>query len=429
MISRTLALLRSDTALVALANALGAGLGFVVLAMLTRGLGAEGFGRLAPALAIMDLGPLFIDTVLSAGAVTVAARSLSRDAAEGRDALATALWLRLGAALVFALVVAAVSQPLARLPGLGSGGAVMLALAGVAGGFLATQTALIGGLQVQGRFARVGLAGLSKNALRAGVIGGLALAGWLSAEVALRGALLAAALAAALTLWLARPGYACHGKPRRDLLAQMLAINLWMAVASLSIVSGRVDVLLLSALAPPEQAAYYSAAMQLCIAVGVVSQAIVTTTLPRIAAAARVAELRAFLRLWARRAPFALAPVAVMPFLSPALVPLLLGPEFAAGDLAFDILFASSMLALVVNPVLMVLFPLGAARIFGLAALAQVVGKTALAIAIIPWWGAAGVAAVDLATRLIAAAVILLALRPRLAGDAPLGPPLTETAT
>lgn len=68
-----------STAQVAMFNAAGAGLGFAVLMMLTRGPGPEAFGRLSPALAMMDLGPLLIDTVLAVGAVTVVARSLARD--------------------------------------------------------------------------------------------------------------------------------------------------------------------------------------------------------------------------------------------------------------------------------------------------------------------------------------------------------------
>jgi len=399
---------------VALFNAPGAGLGFVVLMILTRGLGPEGFGRLAPALAVMDMGPLLIDTVLAVGTVTVASRVLAQGSAEGaRDAAATALALRGGAALAYALGVLVV---VAVLPVAEAG---LLALAGLAGGFLALQTALIGGLQVERRFLAVGMAQAMKNVARAALLALLLAAAWLTVDRAMQAALLAAALAAGVTLAMARPFRPPRGRPRKAHLWPMLAINAWMAVAALSVISGRVDVLLLSALSGPVEAGFYSASLQLCIAVGVFSQAIVTTALPRIAAVARTEALRALLQAWLRRAPLALAPVLFAPLVSPALVPLLLGAEFAGAHVAFDILFAVSMLTLVANPVLMLLFPLGMARVFGLAALAQVVAKLAIAIPLIPAWGAAGVAAADLATRLLMAAVILLVLRRHLAQDGP----------
>ncbi len=409
------------TAQVALFNAAGAGLGFAVLIMLTRGLGPEAFGRLSPVLAVMDLGPLLIDTVLAVGAVTVAARSLARDRVEGLDAMATALALRGGAAMAYvAGVLIFVSLVQVAEPGL-------VLMAGLAGGLLAAQTALIGGLQVERRFLAVGAAQAMKNLTRVGVLGAVLALATLTVQGAAQAVLLAAALAAGITFAVARPLREI-GRPRKPLLRQMLAINLWMAVAALSVVSGRVDVLLLSALSGPVEAGYYAASMQLCIAVGVFSQAIVTTTLPRVAALARMEELRAVLKGWLRRAPLALLPVLVLPLLSPSLVPLLLGPGFAAAHPVFDILFAASMLTLVANPVLLLLFPLGAARVFGLAALGQVVAKMAIAVPLMPYWGAAGVAAVDLATRIVMAAAILVVLRRKLAQDGPIDPALNEAS-
>lgn len=407
---------------VAMFNALGAGLGFVVLMLLTRGLGPEAFGRLSPALAVMDLGPLLIDTVLAVGTVTVAARSLARDPAEGRDAAATALALRGGVALCYAAcVVAFVLLVQVTDPGL-------IAMAGLAGGLLALQTALIGGLQVERRFLAVGAAQAMKNLTRAAAIGAVMALAALTVTTAVQASLLAAALAAGITLVIARPRRQI-GRPRQALMRQMLAINLWMAVAAISVVSGRIDVLLLSSLSGPVEAGYYAASMQLCIVVGVFSQAIVTTALPQVAAIARLEELRAVLKGWLRRAPLALLPVLVLPLLSPVLVPLVLGPGFADAHPVLDILFAASMLTLVANPVLMLLFPLGAARVFGLAALAQVVVKLAIAVPLMPHWGAAGVAAVDLVTRLVMAGIILAVLRRKLAQDGPINPALTEAPT
>lgn len=411
--------LRSATGRVLGGNVLGAGAGFLVLMLLARGLGPEEFGRLAPALAVMDLGQLLIDTLFAAGAVTVAVRSRPGSAAR-RDAVATGVVLRAGAGAAFALAVVLASAPLARAMGAGEDAAVIFALAGLAGGCLAAQGALAGSLQIAGRFGLVALTTAAKNGLRLALVGVLALAGWLTVDGAAMA--LSVAAVAALGIALATSAGWDDGRFQRSAAAEMLAINRWMMLAALAIVSGRLDILLLTALAEPREAAFYAASIQLCVAVGVVSQAIVTTTLPRIAAFHDRAEARVFLRRWGRRVPFLLLPVAVAPLAAPFVLPLLLGPGFDGIETTFVLLFVSSLMTLAMNPVLLVLFPLGSARLFGIAAAGQVAAKTAIAIAVIPTHGAAGVAAADVATKAVTILIVLAALRPRLAGEGRLSP-------
>ncbi|MGH1454773.1 MAG: lipopolysaccharide biosynthesis protein [Paracoccaceae bacterium] len=422
--------IRARTLWVALGNAVGAGFGFVVLILLTRTLGAEGYAALAPALAVMDMGQLLIDTLLAAGVVTVAARTLGKGDSDQADAaLKTGLILRLMGGLGFAVLfwgLAPVLAPqLSATTGDATGATTLLRVAGIAGGLLAVQSALIGGMQITLAFGRVATSAMFKNLLRVLVLGAVLLMG-IRAPLPIALALLGAGiLALLLTTWLARPAYITRARYSRPLARDMLSINKWMMLASIAIISGRIDILLLAGFSQPEQVAWYTASMQLCIAVGVLSQALVTTTLPRAAQFETLPEMRGFLRGWLSRAPLALLPVLALPFLSPWLFPAILGQGFSGGHRVLDLLFASSMITLVVNPALVLLFPLGSARIFGIAALGQVLAKWAIAWLVIDTYGAVGLAAADIVTKLAVTALIFIALSRRLAGDGPVHPDVT----
>jgi O-antigen/teichoic acid export membrane protein len=404
---------RSDTFKVTLGNGLGAGLGLAVLLVLSRALGAGGYGRVAPMLAVIDLGQLLIDTLLAAGVVTVASRAMAES--DGRNGAAnsvrTGFLLRAAAGVIYAALFLLGAEVLA--PALFADAphaAAVVRLAGFSGGVMAVQSALIGIAQIRQQFTRVALAASYKNLLRLTAIAACLLLGHVelvTLALALTLAGLAAMAATALTV---ERGGITAGRYDAAAAREMLAINKWMALAAISIVASRIDIMLLSAFSTPEQVAFYAAAMQICIAIGIVSQAIVTTQLPKVSRYHRREDMRDYLARWMRRAPGAIMVVLVMPFLSPWLLPALMGESFAAGHRVFDLLFASSMLTLVMNPVLLVLFPLGSARLFGLTALAQVLGKWAITALVIESHGAAGLAWADITTKLLAAGAILALL-------------------
>ncbi|MCT4558962.1 MAG: oligosaccharide flippase family protein [Pelagimonas sp.] len=410
-------LTRSDTARVTLGNGLGAGLGFVVLMVMTRSLGAEGYGAIAPALAIMDMGQLLIDTLLAAGVVTVASRA--QEAPEGQaqadHVLATGTWLRIAGGLIYAALFVLGAAWLAPLmfPGQPNG-AALVRLAGLTGGMLAMQSALIGGLQIRQRFGAVAISAAMKNLFRLLAVGLCFGLGWV-APLALGAALTLAGLVALMAVAVVgAPGYLRRVRPEPNALRDILGINKWMVLASLAIVSGRIDVLILSAWSSPRDVAFYAGAMQLCIGIGILSQAIVTTQLPKVAKYSTNQEVLGYIRRWAGRLPLALAPVALMPFVASWIVSAVLGPDFGAAGPVFAVLFASSMITLVMNPVLLLLFPMGSARLFGLTALGQVAAKWGLAVLVIAGWGALGLAFADVVTKIAASALVLGLLMRRL---------------
>lgn len=413
----------SHTAMVTLGNGFGAGLGLVVLIVLSRALGADGYGRIAPALTIIDLGQLLVDTLLAAGVVTVASRAMaseSNPACEnsGMDAIRTGLLLRAGAGLLYASAFLLFAEWLA--PALfreAPFAATIVRLAGIGGGLMAFQSALIGIAQIRQEFGRVALAASYKNLFRLIAIAFFLLANQTGTAVLALGLTIsgiAALVATAVTV--GRAGYIA---PRydRDAARAMLSINKWMALASISIVSSRIDIMLLSAFSTSKQVAFYAASMQLCIAIGIVSQAIVTTQLPRISRYEDPGEMRDYLRKWLHRMPSAFLIIFVVPFISPWLLPTLMGESFVGGSRVFDLLFASSMISLLMNPVLIVLFPLGSARYFGLTALFQVLAKWAITLFVISDHGAIGLGWADIVTKVAASLVILSVLSRKLNGS------------
>ncbi|WP_167620175.1 oligosaccharide flippase family protein [Paracoccus ravus] len=396
---------RSATAQVALGNAAGAGLGLLLLLVLSRSLGVTGYGQIAPVLTMIDLGQLLIDTLLAAGVVTVASRRMTLQDAD--DALYTGLLLRLAGGLIYAAILVLAAEWLSRkmLPDLPLA-VWMMRSAGIAGGFLAVQSALIGISQITNRFHSVAISSSYKNLCRLGAA--LLCLGLGVRDPALLGIALAVsglvALAATMVTCRGRFG---SGRFSPQIAHEMLAINKWMVLASVSIVASRVDIMLLSAFSTPDQVAYYAASLQLCVAIGILSQAIVTTQLPHVSRLEERDEMRRYAVTWVKRAPWSLLAVAVFPFVSPWLLSGLMGGDFRPGHRVFDLLFASSMLTLVMNPLLLTLFPLGSARLFGLIALLQVLGKWAIAWVVILPYGATGLAGADVLTKLTAAGAIL----------------------
>jgi O-antigen/teichoic acid export membrane protein len=72
----------------------------------------------------------------------------------------------------------------------------------------------------------------------------------------------------------------------------------------------------------------------------------------------------------------------------------------------FVILFLAAIMTLVSAPLMLVLLSVGEARMMALGTLGQFALRVALAVPLVPAWGAAGLAVADVASRLTAMAAI-----------------------
>jgi O-antigen/teichoic acid export membrane protein len=175
-----------------------------------------------------------------------------------------------------------------------------------------------------------------------------------------------------------------------------------MLIAALAMLGGRLDVWLVGTLGTAEQAGYYAVAAQLCVGLGIVTQAMVTTLLPTISRMRAAEDVWVFLR----KSSAMLAPLFLLPLLAwPVagwIIELMFGLEYVPAAQAFVVLFLAAIMTLVGAPLMLVLLSVGEARVMALAAMVQFLLRVLVAVPLITTLGASGMALADVGSRLIA---------------------------
>jgi O-antigen/teichoic acid export membrane protein len=397
----------AGTAVVLTGNGLSAGLGFLLLVLLGRTLAPAELGIVSPIVSLLDVSQIAIETVFGAGTIRVAARYLESDPRRADMALKLSFWMRLGAAGGFVVLALALAPLLSELL-FGSRawvGELRLALLAIVG--VAVHTSLMSVLQVRQRFRRLAVVTLYKNGTRVLLFGGLIAAGAVTVSATV-GIYAAAALASAgLALLSVSARFTLRPGVDRGVLKELVDVNKWMFVVMFAHFGGRIDIFMLSSLSTPEQVGQYTVAFQLCVAVAVLGQSLVTTLLPRVSALDDPGQMQTYLRTCLRLVPLALVPLAAAFALSGWLIPWLLGESYADAAPVFNIVLTSSLITLVANMPLMLLFPLGRVDVIAIGTLTQVVLRVALNLVLIPRHGALGAALADVTGRVLPTLVMI----------------------
>lgn len=391
-------------------NSISAGMGFLILAVLTRTLTPSEFGTLSPIIAVLDTGQLLIDSVLTLGMLHVASKYAVQDPAVSNMALKIGLWSKLAVGLVIGLVGVIASRWISELlldtPDWHD--EIMLMFVAIAPISAYTFATFV--LQTRERFVELAIVTLYKNGLRLMLIGGIFLLGllsvtsivWIYAVAALASAVLG------LAFIRVRPFLA----PGIDwsIVKEVFSVNKWMVLAAIGILGARVDIFMLKLMSETEQVAWYTAAFQLCIVFAILSQALVTTLFPKTSKLASAQEVRKHIVTCLKYAPIVLGLGVAFTFVSPWVVPLLLGKAFAATTGVFNILLFSSLVTLLMNPILLVFFPMNWSAMFGMASLLQLLLRIALNLVLIGPFGALGAGVADLASKIVIIAGMLCAV-------------------
>lgn len=409
-----------------LGNAAGAALGLALLVVATRLLGPEGFGRLASLVNFLDMGVFLVDMAIFSGAVHLAARDREADPARAAMALKIAFLARLALAAAFAGAGALAAPAIARF--LFGEAAHVLALRAVFVSVLAAAvyTQAISALLSRGSFGRLALVTPLKNAARLALLGALAALGLATpdgAAMAYAGAAVAAAGLALLACrfdFLAVPGF------DRGVAREMFGINKWAVVAAFGMLGLRLDIIMLERLGAPAQVGFYAAAAQLVIVVTLVSQSLANYLFPGVSALSARAEMRAHARRCLGLARWAAVPALLLPPLAAWAAPLALGEDYAGMTDALGLMLLGAVLTLAINPLGLLFFPLGRVDVLAKAALGLLALKALLNLLLAPEFGAAGVAAGDLAAKVAVNGLMLVFLarllrrrEPCLEGGAP----------
>ncbi|HVO01288.1 MAG TPA: oligosaccharide flippase family protein [Candidatus Cybelea sp.] len=391
-------------------NSLSAGMGFLILAFLARTLKPSEFGTLSPIVAVLDTGQLLIDSVLTLGMLHVASKYAVQAPQVSNMALKIGLWTRLAVGLAIGLVGVIASRWISvfLLETPDWSGEIMLMFVAIAP--ISTYTFVTFVLQTRERFVTLAIVSLCKNGFRLVLIGGIFLLGLLSVTSVVWSYAAAAIAAAAFGLFFVRAGPFLTPGIDRSILKEIFSVNKWMVLAAIGILGARIDILMLTRISTSVQVAWYTAAFQLCMVFGILSQALVTTLFPRTSKLSSAQEVRRHVLTCLKYAPFVLAAGAAVTLVSPWIVPLLLGKAYAATTGVFNILLFSSLVTLLMNPILLVFFPMNWSSMFGMASLLQLLLRIALNLLLIAPYGAMGAGVADLASKILITAGMLCAV-------------------
>lgn len=410
MLPRPLLKLAKNLGSVVVANAASAGLGFMVLALLSRKLSPAGFGILAPIISILDLGQVLIDFIVSAGAVHVAVQKLKSNVAHAAMAFKIAFWIRMSAAGVVVILGWPAAPWLSQLLFGTADWTWELRLACATVPAIAVYMSAIAVLQTRQDFTRLSTVTIYKNSLRLGFLSILVVAGMLSVDSAAWAICLAALVTAGLAVFTAPFSYLRAPGFDRAIAGEMFAVNKWMMLMAISYVGGRIDVFMLSSLSVPEEVGWYSAAMQLCLAITLVSQSLITTLFPKTSGLQEPGELRAYWNRSLKLGAVVVLPYAALAIVSPWVTPVLLGSSYANAAPVLNLLAGSAFLTLATNPLILLLFPLGEVRLLAIAGLAQLGIRVALNLMFMPTFGATGAAAAELLAKVLTIGLTLVAI-------------------
>ena len=392
-----------NISVIALGNVASAALGLLLIVILARSLSTFDFGLVASVIAIVDGSQLLIDASLNAGIVHVTAARQCEPAV-----VRTGFWMKIGCAILVAGVIVVAADQLSHF--LVERGSLTAAIRWAALALVASSgtSFSLTMLQSQERFVTLAAVTPLKNLVRLVGICLVVLTGHASVDAIIAtiaaGAIATMAVAASFLSFAFLREWAVSLRYLRE----MLQINLWMVMVAMANIGSRLDIWLIAAIANPAEAGLYAAALQMCMVVGIVSQSLMTTMLPRMSRMKQRSEMRQHVTRCLMISPLLFIVFAVAWLVAGPLMQLVLGAPFQPAAPTFVVLFASSLLTLAINPILLVLFPLGETRLFGLTSLVQLVARIAIAVMLIPKLGAMGAAVAELAAKSVSIVVLVL---------------------
>ena len=338
--SSTRRLVASNTAIQIAGKAVVLGIGLASIAILTRYLGPEDYGRYTLALTYMQLFAVLADV----GLFTIVVREISRDPERTERLVGNTLTLRLLLSAAAIALAALISLALPYDPDV----RVAILLAGLPLLFGMLNSTFITVLQARLRMGRAVVGDVAGRAVSLAAVG-LVVALDLG-FLAVMGTAAAGALATALVTMLLTRGVAPvrpHADPRtwRRLLTMALPLGVALAVNELYF---RADTLIISLYEPYEQVGLYTLAYRMLELTLVFGTVFLTTTFPLLSQAVAGDEPRARRQIQFSTDLFVVlgAPlIAGGLVLAPGLVELAAGSDFEDAATPLRILLAAGALA------------------------------------------------------------------------------------
>jgi O-antigen/teichoic acid export membrane protein len=341
-----------DLALVSGGKALSLGATFACGVLVARAAGAAEYGFFAAALSLALILDALIGSPLDFSAVRFGAE-LRDDPARVDRLQGAAFRLKLLAGLVLVALALSFGRPLAALVFGDARRSLLAATAMLAALCLLLARGTAAHLQIHERFTLFAALDTLQGLLRILALAALALAGTRTAEPFL-GAWGAGAAGAFLVAAAVVPQpYLRAGWPdRKDARAIATHSGAVAGVVALGTLTGRIDVLILSAVRPGQEAGCYAAAVHVALLVSLLAGYASVIAQPRVIPMARGGRLPALLAgnaIAAAALSVLMVPAAL--FAVPRLLPFLFGPGFACAVPVLQILLVGSCADMFFMPV------------------------------------------------------------------------------
>jgi O-antigen/teichoic acid export membrane protein len=218
----------------------------------------------------------------------------------------------------------------------------------------------------------------------------------------------AAAGAAALGFRLLSPAWRAAVLSKGNLLndegRRLLSFSKWLWVSMiLSILSSQLDLLLVNQWMAPRVVGFYALALNLSQKAGIVNQTLHVVLLPTVSALKTRASYVAYMRRSLTRSVLLGLPLLLTLPVARPLILTAYGIEYAPSVSVFRFLMAVVLFDLLVNPILLLVFPLDMPRLIAAANGARVVILITTASLLVPMWGMQGAVLAKLAATLTGA--------------------------
>lgn len=198
----------------------------------------------------------------------------------------------------------------------------------------------------------------------------------------------------------------------RRQLAGIFHFSKWIFLSMISTtIIMRLDLFLLGYFSSPEDAGQYTMAFNLAQGIPLITAAVSTVLLPKLAATRRRGEIRRITGIFLKASPALAAAVVCLLLLARWIIPPLKGGMYAPCLPVFDLLVIGSSLSLILNPLSYFCLALERASWLTWMNLAQLFLAAGLDLLLIPHWGALGAGITSLTVRLFTILFLGLAYR------------------
>jgi O-antigen/teichoic acid export membrane protein len=391
-------------------------LGFVASVLVARILGPAQYGLFSILGRVSTVAALVVDAGLTNAAVDRMAAAMHGDRAALARRAVSFFWVRMAAALAGVSLGIVLAGPLSRSV-LGAGadtGLFALNLVGVLA--TASSGSLSAILQAIGQFGRLGAVLVTNSVLTA--LLALLLAATHALDLFTAVGVLGVGtsiVSFAVALWLLprdlRPGGAGGQELAREGRA-LFGVSRWLWLAYLfGMLAAQVDLLMVNWWAGLDVAGPYALAVNLAAKADVINQSLTTVVLPAASSLRDRGAVRPYIkRGLIRSSLISLVLLLLIPLAGP-LIQLAYGDAFRGAVGLFQGLLGVAIFDICAMPLLLLAFPAGRFRLLAIADAARLVTLVASASWLIPLLGVRGAVLARLASRVIGAGLILLALR------------------